>query len=117
MVAANASAIADLRNEVDESIAQRIKPTEDKLREVDGQVQVLHKTVSVFESRHVETTERIKEVTVLTNNLQGQMKDQEQKMAEQSTNDLNRINNRLQDVENQSGLSDQKIQELDAGHQ
>merc|ERR1712209_321572 len=38
-------------------------------------------------------------------------------MAEQSANDLNRINDRLQDMENQAGLSDQKIKELDAGNQ
>merc|ERR1719238_650926 len=94
-----------------------MKPSEDKLRDVDGEISGLHKTVAVFESRHVETTKSLKEVTVLTERIQTQMNDQGQKMAEQSANDLNRINDRLQDMENQSGLSDQKIKELDAGNQ
>merc|ERR1719209_2239169 len=94
-----------------------MKPSEDKLREVDGEISGLHKTVAIFESRHVETTKSLKEVTVLTERIQTQVNDQGQKMAEQSANDLNRINDRLQDMENQAGLSDQKIKELDAGNQ
>merc|ERR1719238_920494 len=94
-----------------------MKPSEDKLRDVDGEISGLHKTVAVFESRHVETTKSLKEVTVLTERIQTQVNDQGQKMAEQSANDLNRINDRLQDMENQAGLSDQKIKELDAGNQ
>merc|ERR1712089_44499 len=41
----------------------------------------------------------------------------EHKMIEQSANDLNQIRDQLRDIENQAGLSDQKIQELNAGSQ
>ena len=54
-VSFNESDIADIRNELDDSLAQKLKPTEDKLNGIDGQVQALNKTVTVFESRHVET--------------------------------------------------------------
>ena len=113
----NQKALGDLQSQIGESISLRMKPSEDKLREVDGEISGLHKTVAIFESRHVETTKSLKEVTVLTERIQTQVNDQGQKMAEQSANDLNRINDRLQDMENQSGLADQKIKELDAGNQ
>ena len=113
----NQKALGDLQSQIGESISQRMKPSEDKLREVDGEISGLHKTVAIFESRHVETTKSLKEVTVVTERIQTQVNDQGQKMAEQSANDLNRINDRLQDMENQSGLADQKIKELDAGNQ
>merc|ERR1719347_1707555 len=113
----NQKALGDLETQIGDSISQRMKPTEEKLSKVDGEISGLHKTVVVFESRHVETTKSLKEVTVLTERIQTQVNDQGQKMAEQSANDLNRINDRLQDMENQSGLADQKIKELDAGNQ
>merc|ERR1719305_1531455 len=113
----NQKALGDLQSQIGKSISQRMKPSEDKLREVDGEISGLHKTVAIFESRHVETTKSLKEVTVVTERIQTQVNDQGQKMAEQSANDLNRINDRLQDMENQSGLADQKIKELDAGNQ
>ena len=38
----------------------------------------LHKTVAIFEGRHVETVEKMKEVTVLASDIQVQMKEQDQ---------------------------------------
>merc|ERR1712226_1273283 len=104
-------------NEVAESITDKLKPTEDKINNIDATIQDVNKTLAVFEGRHVETVEKLKEVTVLTNNIQVQIKAQEQKMIEQSANDLNQIRDQLRDIENQAGLSDQKIQELDTGSQ
>merc|ERR1719400_103707 len=108
----NQKALGDLETQIGDSISQRMKPSEEKLSKVDGEISGLHKTVAIFESRHVETTKSLKEVTVLTERIQTQVNDQGQKMAEQSANDLNRINDRLQDMENQSGLADQKINEI-----
>merc|ERR1712106_1024377 len=59
----------------------------------------------------------MKEVTVLTSNIQVQVKEQEQKMVEQSSNDLNQIRDQIHDIENQNGISNQKISELDDGNQ
>ena len=38
-------------------------------------------------------------------------------MVEQSSNDLNQIRDQIQDMENQNGLSNQRISELDSGDQ
>ena len=65
----------------------------------------------------METVEKMKEVTVLASNIQVQVSEQAQKMVEQSSNDLNQIRDQIQDIENQNGLSNQKISELDSGNQ
>ena len=41
---------------------------------------------------------KMKEVTVLASNTQVQMKEQEQKMVEQSSNDLNQIKDQIQEL-------------------
>merc|ERR1719219_1572432 len=113
----NAKAIADLKNELGQSIVDKFRPAEDRLANIDGDIQGLNKTVAVFEQKHTETAEKIQEVTVLTSNIQVQVKAQEQKMVEQSANDMSQIKEQLKEVENQAGVSGQKIKELDAGHQ
>merc|ERR1719234_2089469 len=84
----NQKALGDLQSQIGDSISQRMKPSEDKLREVDGEISGLHKTVAIFESRHVETTNSLKEVTVVTERIQTQVNDQGQKMVEQSTTEI-----------------------------
>merc|ERR1711915_398096 len=98
-------------------IEDRLKQSEDQIKHIDDTIDGLHKTVAIFEGRHVETVEKMKEVTVLASNIQVQVKEQEQKMLEQSSNDLNQIRNQIQDIENQNGISSQKISELDTGNQ
>ena len=98
-------------------IEDRLKQSEDQIKHIDDIFDRLHKTVAIFEGRHVETVEKMKEVTVLASNIQVQVKEQEQKMVEQSSNDLNQIRNQIQDIENQNGISSQKISELDTGNQ
>ena len=56
----------------------------------------------------------MKEVTFLASNF---FKEQEQKLMEQNSNDLNQIRIQIQDIENQNGISNQKITELDNGNQ
>ena len=65
----------------------------------------------------METVEKMKEVTVLASNIQVQLKEQDQKMVEQNSNDLNQIRIQIQDIENQNDISNQKITELDNGNQ
>merc|ERR1712142_1196606 len=98
-------------------MGERLKQSEDQIKHIDDTIDGLHKTVAIFEGRHVETVEKMKEVTVLASNIQVQVKEQEQKMVEQSSNDLNQIRNQIQDIENQNGISSQKISELDTGNQ
>ena len=95
----------------------KFRPAEDRLANINSHIQGLNKTMVVSEQKHTETAEKIQEVTVLTSNIQVQVKAQEQKMVEQSANDMNQIKEQLKDIENQAGVSGQKIKELDAGHQ
>merc|ERR1719513_247736 len=98
-------------------VEERLKQNEDQIKHIDDTIDGLHKTVAIFEGRHVETVEKMKEVTVLASNIQVQVSEQAQKMVEQSSNDLNQIRDQIQDFENQNGLSNQKISELDSGNQ
>merc|ERR1712013_91904 len=99
------------------NIEERIKQNADQIKHIDDTIDGLHKTVAIFEGRHVETVEKMKEVTVLASNIRVQVSEQAQKMVEQSSNDLNQIRDQIQDIENQNGLSNQKISELDSGNQ
>ena len=94
-----------------------MKQSEDQIKHIDDTIDGLHKTVAIFEGRHVETVEKMKEVTVLASNIQVQVKEQEQKRMEQSANELKQIRNQIQDIENQNGISSQKIFKLDTGNQ
>merc|ERR1719495_1576074 len=98
-------------------IDKRLKQNEDQIKHIDDTIDGLNKTIAIFEGRHVETVEKMKEVTVLASNIQVQVSEQAQKMVEQSSNDLNQIRDQIQDIENQNGLSNQKISELDSGNQ
>ena len=109
--------MTDNRNNNLGDIEDRLKQSEDQIKHIDDTIDGLHKTVAIFEGRHVETVEKMKEVTVLASNIQVQVKEQEQKMVEQSSNDLNQIRNQIQDIENQNGISSQKISELDTSNQ
>ena len=56
---------------------------------IDG----LHKTGATPEDRHMETAEKMKELTVLVSDNQVQVKEQEQKMVEESSNDFRELDN------------------------
>merc|ERR1719228_3149220 len=86
---------------------------QDRLANIDGDIQGLNKTVAVFEQKHTETAEKIQEVTVLTSNIQVQVKAQEQKMVEQSANDMNEINEKLFAIKSDSELQLKRIADLE----
>merc|ERR1712110_346327 len=95
----------------------KVKANQDHLKNVDDTLDGLQKSNEVFEARHVETVEKMKEMALLTSSVQSQLKEQELKFVEQSTSNLNIIKDQIQDLENQQGVSAQKIQELDSGTQ
>ena len=98
-------------------VEERLKQNEDQIKHSDDTLDGLHKKAAISEGRHVETVEKMKEVTALASNIQVQVSEQARKMVEQSSNDLNQIRDQIQDIENQNGLSNQKISELDSGNQ
>ena len=63
----------------------RVKQNEDQIKHIDDTLDGLHKTVAIFEGRHVETVEKMKEDTILANNIQDQLKEQDQKIMEART--------------------------------
>jgi chromosome segregation ATPase len=111
-VASNERAISDLKIEFDESITHKFKPTEDMINNIDGKVEVINKTVAVFESRHLETIEKFKEVSVITNTIQTQVKAQEAKMVEQNTNDLNQIKEHIDSIDNKTVACKHEIESV-----
>ena len=97
-------------------VEERLKQNEDQIKHIDDTIDGLHKTVAIFEGRHVETVEKMKEVTVLASNIQVQVSEQAQKMVEQSSNDQNQIRDQIQDIENQNSFASQKTSELDSSN-
>ena len=112
-LASNTKTISELKN----GVAERIKPPKDKLANVAKAIESINNAIVIFGGRCNDTVEGIQEATVIANNIQMQIQAQGQKMVEQSTNDLNKIKEQLQDLENLSGVSGQKIMDLDAGNQ
>ena len=100
-----------------DSLKEKVKLNQDHLKTVDDTLDGLHKSNEMFEGRHVETVEKMKEVAVLASSVQSQVREQEEKIVEQSTNNLNVINEQIKNLENQQGVSVQKISELDNGAQ
>merc|ERR1711915_601682 len=88
-------------NENENYLKERILQNENHLRHIDDSIDGLQNKMANIEGRHMETVEKMKEVTVLASNIQVQVKEQGQKMVEQSSNDLNQIRNQIQDIENQ----------------
>merc|ERR1711962_647256 len=102
----------DVVNGFENDIKSKFKPTEERLNGIDGQVQNLNTTVAVFESRHTETINKLKEVNVITNTIQTQIKDQEEKMVEQNANDLIMIKDQIKALESRADKYDEEIESI-----
>merc|ERR1712227_1086749 len=95
----------------------KVKLNQDHIKNIDDTLDGLENSIDVFEGRHIETVEKMKEVTVLAGAIQTQVKEQEEKIVEQSNSNLNLVKDQIKDLENQQGVSAQKITELDSGIQ
>merc|ERR1712025_1415188 len=84
---------------------------------IDDTLDGLKKSINDLDTKHNEAADRTAELNVLINNAQIQLKDQEKKLVEQSTSDLNLIKGQINDLENLAGASNQRIAELDNGTQ
>ena len=95
----------------------KVKLNQDHIKNIDDTLDFIKTSIDVFEGRHIETVEKMKEVTVLAGSIQNQVKEQEEKIVEQSNSNLNLIKDQIKDLENQQGVSAQKITEVDSGMQ
>ena len=107
--------MTDIENESDSSKTRTSKLNEN--------VKTISKTVQVYEARHYETIERIKEVSVLANNIEVNVKTQEQRIKKQKVNEFNQFDNQLEVLtKNQESLSksisdiDKKPPHIDGKH-
>ena len=93
----------------------KFRPAEDRLANINSDIQGLNKTMVVSEQKHTETAEKIQEVTILISNIQVQVKSQKQKMVEQSANDMNKIETQLKDVDAVHQTLVQKVSGMENG--
>merc|ERR1712128_129833 len=85
-----------------------------RITKINEHMESITRTIQVFESRHSETIEKIKEVTVLASNIDINVKAQEQKMDQQKANDFNQFNSQLEQLKRQQDGSSNKISDIDA---
>merc|ERR1711868_195493 len=69
----------------------KVKLNQDHIKNIDDTLDGLKNSIDVFEGRHIETVEKMKEVTVLAGSIQNQVKEQEEKIVEQSNSNMNLI--------------------------
>merc|ERR1712227_510989 len=122
-VGSNATEIGLLKENHGSQVARvsdlegKVKLNQDHIKNIDDTLDGLKHSIDVFEGRHIETVEKMKEVTVLAGAIQTQVKEQGEKIVEQSNSNLNLVKDQIKDLENQQGVSAQKITELDSGIQ
>merc|ERR1739838_858228 len=123
LIKTNIDDVANLKEKVKENndhiekLGEKHRISKDQIKHIDDTLDGMNRDIKMSEERHVETVQKMKEVTTLANNIGIQVKENEQKLVQQSSNDLNQIKEQIQNIENQSGISSQKITELDKGSQ
>merc|ERR1712013_571172 len=99
-----------------ETFDNESESSKSRITKINEHVESIHKTITIFESRHSETIEKIKEVTVLAGNIDTNVKAQEQRMEQQKANDFNQFNNQLEQLKRHQEGSSNRISYIDADH-
>merc|ERR1711892_944682 len=81
-----------------DTIDSNVEDVKDKLRKAVDNVDSVNKTIQVFENRHMETAERMRELTVMMSSIESYVKTQEQKLEQEKTNNFNQFNGQLQEL-------------------
>merc|ERR1711892_749785 len=97
-----------------DTIDSDVEDVKDKLRKAVDNVDSANKTIQVFENRHIETVERMRELTVMTSSIESYVKTQEQKLEQEKANDFNQFNGQLQELRLSNGNISTKMVDLDA---
>merc|ERR1712142_1041809 len=96
------------------SLNKTYKNMEDQIKHIDDTLNGINSSVSLFENRHIETVEKMKEVTTLASNIEVQVKQREQKIQEINSSEINEVKDQIVKLESSTG---RKMTELDAGSQ
>merc|ERR1711935_179215 len=84
---------------------------------ITSELESLKKSMSNADTTHLESVEKMKELTILISNIKEQIIMQEEKISEKSTNDSNEMKSQIQVIQNEQDMSSKMIKELDNGSQ
>merc|ERR1712106_1117011 len=89
----------------------------DDIKLITSELESLKKSMSNSDTNHLESVDKMKELTILISNIKEQIIMQEEKITEKSTNDFNEMKSQIQVIQNDQDMSSKKIKELDNGSQ
>jgi len=108
-VTGNSSDILDLQ--------RRVKNTENDIKNIDDTIDGLKNSLKECSKGQEELAKHVENNKVQINNVSIQVKEQEKNISEKNLSDNNLLKNQISDLENEVGLSRQKISEIDDGTQ
>merc|ERR1712128_2823 len=104
-------------DQITEEINGVLEQHQDDIKLITSELESLKKSMSNSDTNHLESVEKMKELTILISNIKEQMIMQEEKITEKSTNDFNEMKSQIQVIQNDQDMSSKKIKELDNGSQ
>merc|ERR1712106_470168 len=104
-------------DQITEEINGVLEQHQDDIKLITSELESLKKSVSNSDTNHLESVEKMKELTILISNIKEQIIMQEEKITEKSTNDFNEMKSQIQVIQNDQDMSSKKIKELDNGSQ
>merc|ERR1712106_418853 len=104
-------------DQITEEINGVLEQHQDDIKLITSELESLRKSMSNADTTHLESVEKMKELTILISNIKEQIIMQEKKISEKSTNDSNEMKSQIQVIQNDQDMSSKKIKELDNGSQ
>merc|ERR1712106_660179 len=104
-------------DQITEEINGVLGQHQDDIKLITSELESLKKSMSNSDTNHLESVEKMKELTILISNIKEQIIMQEEKITEKSTNDFNEMKSQIQVIQNDQDMSSKKIKELDNGSQ
>merc|ERR1712106_314362 len=104
-------------DQITEEINGVLEQHQDDIKLITSELESLKKSMSNSDTNHLESFEKMKELTILISNIKEQIIMQEEKITEKSTNDFNEMKSQIQVIQNDQDMSSKKIKELDNGSQ
>merc|ERR1712106_427288 len=104
-------------DQITEEINGVLEQHQDDIKLITSELESLRKSMSNADTTHLESVEKMKELTILISNIKEQIIMQEEKISEKSTNDSNEMKSQIQVIQNEQDMSSKMIKELDNGSQ
>merc|ERR1712106_162388 len=104
-------------DQITEEINGVLEQHQDDIKLITSELESLKKSMSNADTAHLESVDKMKELTILISNIKEQIIMQEEKISEKSTNDSNEMKSQFQVIQNDQDMSSKKIKELDNGSQ